>query len=450
MLRAHLVLERLQWTWKGMEQEGGAIVDDRGIEVNLWDTSPAMLQDMCQQAIQRGHERRVASKMGMGQGARACLDVLRREATHGFKGEQAAQLRHMARLAAVGAVWTRDRLAEAGYPVPPLCPLCGLPDSLRHRIYLCEHPQVKEVREKVAPAWAIALARADESDAMWVTGIFANPVTPGDVLAAKGGFHCWSMGGGLVEDVAKEDVEGPVVTDGSCTKHVIMDLCRASWAIGGVAVAGSEDAEAGNLGWVIRGPVWAALPQTAPGAEHVALAMLADATERLVQPFVDCMAVIREAALPLMKQLRPESKYAGIRLWASGREGFEMVKMPEHVKAHRAIADIRKLEMQERAVAMGNRSIDVQAKEAIAGHPALGEQWLRDVNRLAERARLAVRMIAHTLIQFPREQRQTTLRGPMRAYGRKVRWRCWSLSHERGWHCTECWLDAGRKAQAIT
>ncbi|MFM7982892.1 MAG: hypothetical protein ACKPKO_26570, partial [Candidatus Fonsibacter sp.] len=206
------------------------------------------------------------------------------------------------------------------------------------------------------------------------------------------------------------------------TNHVTKDLCKASRAIGCVAAASTEATDDGVLQWVVRGPVWAALPQTAPFVEHVALVIVSDTFMRMVQPFVDCMSVIKEAAMSLVQQLRPSSKYVGIRLLASCREGFEKVMKPTHVKAHRSLEDIRQLRPQERAVAMENRSIDEHTQVALCNHPPISQDWVKEINRLAERAGLAVRMIAHTLIQCPKEHRQSRLRGPMRRYGSKVRW----------------------------
>ena len=90
---------------------------------------------------------------------------------------------------------------------------------------------------------------------MWLTGIFVNPVKTAQILTVQGGFQCLSRDGTQVPEVDDKDVEGPVVTGGCCTKHVIKGLCRASWAIGGVAAASTDAVEAGVLQWVVRGPV---------------------------------------------------------------------------------------------------------------------------------------------------------------------------------------------------
>ena len=147
------MLQRLQWQWTS-----AGVIDDRGICFCPWEVSPALLADMCQQAIQRLHERRVAEKIGWDVGERACLDVLRHEVLHGFKGPDEARLRHMAMLAAVGGMWTRDRLASAGYPVAEQCPLCGQLDSVLHRAYHCQHPDVVAARAKAAPDWVVQMA----------------------------------------------------------------------------------------------------------------------------------------------------------------------------------------------------------------------------------------------------------------------------------------------------
>jgi hypothetical protein len=101
----------------------------------------------------------------------------------------------------------------------------------------------------------------------------------------------------------------------------------------------------------------------------------------------------------------------------------------------------------ERAVAMGNDSIDACAKEAIGSHPALEAGWLTDVGKTVQRARWAVRILAYTLSCFPREERQTKLHGPRRRFGARVSWHSWAWEGKRGWHCTACWIDAGPRAK---
>ena len=51
------------------------------------------------------------------------------------------------------AVWTRTRAKQGGYDVEStLCELCSEgEDSVHHRLWLCQHARVVELRNKVAP-----------------------------------------------------------------------------------------------------------------------------------------------------------------------------------------------------------------------------------------------------------------------------------------------------------
>eukprot|EP00959_Pyramimonas_sp_CCMP1952_P417773 8752677-Pyramimonas_sp.AAC.1 len=46
--------------------------------------------------------------------------------------------------------WTRARARASGYSSDGRCPLCGQPDSVRHRAWQCQHPEVVAVRLEAA------------------------------------------------------------------------------------------------------------------------------------------------------------------------------------------------------------------------------------------------------------------------------------------------------------
>eukprot|EP00959_Pyramimonas_sp_CCMP1952_P448669 9395020-Pyramimonas_sp.AAC.1 len=43
-------------------------------------------------------------------------------------------------------VWTRARARSCGYQSDGLCPLCGQPDGVRHRLWQCMRPAAAEAR----------------------------------------------------------------------------------------------------------------------------------------------------------------------------------------------------------------------------------------------------------------------------------------------------------------
>ncbi|MFM7978474.1 MAG: hypothetical protein ACKPKO_04085, partial [Candidatus Fonsibacter sp.] len=64
-----------------------------------------------------------------------------------------------------------------------------MPDSIKHRAYFCQHPDVVVARESAAPEWIVKMAKGDDSE-MWVTGIFRNPVGKELMLAREGEIMC--------------------------------------------------------------------------------------------------------------------------------------------------------------------------------------------------------------------------------------------------------------------
>ena len=75
--------------------------------------------------------------------------------------------------------------------------------------------------------------------------------------------------------------------DGSCSRHPIRELNRAAWCLS-LYDPGSEKPRV-----TISGPVWDPLPQPPQAAEHVAMAVAADVVTENVQPFRDCLGVVR-------------------------------------------------------------------------------------------------------------------------------------------------------------
>eukprot|EP00974_Lingulodinium_polyedra_P116489 11159330-Lingulodinium_polyedra.AAC.1 len=61
------------------------LVDDRGFEIVLTKTAPAMVKDLLVAGVQRRHERALVVKLGLatqGQGRRACVEVVQNALHH--------------------------------------------------------------------------------------------------------------------------------------------------------------------------------------------------------------------------------------------------------------------------------------------------------------------------------------------------------------------------------
>ena len=71
----------------------------------------------------------------------------------------------------MNVLWTNTDINKAGYPVAPLCPLCGIEaDSIIHRAWWCTADKAKEKRDEL-PHKLVARAKADNDkgkcDHMW-------------------------------------------------------------------------------------------------------------------------------------------------------------------------------------------------------------------------------------------------------------------------------------------
>ncbi|CAK0876839.1 unnamed protein product [Prorocentrum cordatum] len=57
-----------------------------------------------------------------------------------------AQGKYLVKTVFCDGLWTEDRAQQAGYHSTGCCPLCGEPDSVTHRIYFCNSPEVSAAR----------------------------------------------------------------------------------------------------------------------------------------------------------------------------------------------------------------------------------------------------------------------------------------------------------------
>ena len=127
--------------------------------------------------------------------------------------------------------WCNDRLRKEGYDTDGTCPLCELPDSIHHRLWVCKCVQPQ--RLKVCPRWIIDEAVQDPSNPLWTHAVFPHPCAHPDYQGpvADGGCEFYDpednpMSPEQIDAVQWDDIIG--VVDGSCQKHIIRDLPCAS------------------------------------------------------------------------------------------------------------------------------------------------------------------------------------------------------------------------------
>ena len=130
---------------------------------------------MLAQAVQRQHERCVADTLQVN-GSRAEVKHLR--TLRNAKGKRALTQweAYVCYAAGSGGLACNDRWAQMGCSVEPVCPLCGMRDSLMHRVWFCAHPDVVQARNDLVDAEMLVKARAEVLDPFWTTGIFLHPI----------------------------------------------------------------------------------------------------------------------------------------------------------------------------------------------------------------------------------------------------------------------------------
>ncbi len=145
-----LTLDRIGWHMNGPF----TMVDTSGEEIHLTRTSPALLAQMMKRAVLRALETKVGGALAASdpsyEGRRVAIDHV---------AAQLSRDKHLTimdrsayRAVVCGAVMTYSRAARAGYIVQDCCPLCGQRgDTIRHRIWLCTHPDAVAARDAVAP-----------------------------------------------------------------------------------------------------------------------------------------------------------------------------------------------------------------------------------------------------------------------------------------------------------
>ena len=81
-------------------------------------------------------------------------------------------------------------------------------------------------------------------------------------------------------------------------------------------------------------------------------------------------------------------------------KGHEHVRQPQHTPAHRTIEQIRLLPAAERRIALGNRHVDLQAKDGLKHHEGFPEAFEKDFAAELQRIRFTARTLSATLRLF--------------------------------------------------
>ena len=153
------------------------MTDDLGITRAIDRYSLAMWSSFIRASVQRGHERELTLKMGdpTRTYGRTCVDAVKKVLASA-KVSQASK--NLLLVTACNALWTKTRAAEAGYDVgDALCELCqNGPDTLHHRLWVCQKPEVCAARDAIAKPWVIRAAlAAGPTSSLYCRGMWDHP-----------------------------------------------------------------------------------------------------------------------------------------------------------------------------------------------------------------------------------------------------------------------------------
>ncbi len=417
--------------------------DDWGEEVILTKVTPSLLATMLKEATTRSLERYVGRKVAQVDenftGRRACTEHICRQMATDKKLTPQGRGAFMSVLC--GAVMTYSRASQSGYLVEDRCPLCGrLGDTLRHRIWECDNPEVAAARRKAAPAWLISeAARRPREQALWVGGLIPHP---GDVWprpASEPTLHVDYKGSDEppMRDDGRPLVEGGIYVDGSCASHTISELKRAATSRIAVGVDGETK-------WQVRMPVPTPMPQTSQAAEYAALPLVhayATNTESEFDVASDCLNVVRSCGEGVERAIGATRIYGGllkpILTDPTGRRNVMVRKVPAHVRPETLRPG------QGRNDAIGNQRADDAAKSAVQLHPAAPPAMQQELDAMLKRSKLVVRTIAAVMPIFPpmpaanrMQRRPVAKEGAAIAGAGGHQW----IFTAGYWRCEVCWL----------
>ena len=365
-----LTLRRMGWTWP----EPWVFQDCNGVDINLGRLSPVMVKkhltsavvaDMEKAASRRLSQKEVADRPmdpPIGDGSQvpapSAAHLSFAPARRVLRGTQLSALEKGSLKSAIsGALWTRDRLALAGYAAAPTCPLCstGAADTLFHRLWKC--PETADLRQGCPAIVRRALAEGPTSP-LYTLALPPHPAADDGYFAPCDDpcieYHGFSAG----EDLRFRP--GPVFLDGSCFPSVVPECSRAAWAV-------VQTDEEGQVRRSISGVVPGHLPQTAQAGEYCALEAAAQAASAENTLYGDCQGVVADAQRGWCPRGWAKRMYGGcMRAAFTSTQAHSALCTMAKVKAHQQLDTLQGRDLE---LARGNAAADELAKAASSRHP---------------------------------------------------------------------------------
>ena len=329
----------------------------------------------------------------------------------------------------VGGTWDVPRLLKAGYAVQEedrLCQLCGKElDTLHHRLFECRNPDVCEHRDEHLTGrvrgWLLGSKsvfdyrppaglcdREHQARDLALQGLARDPSVGQPQPAIEGYEYVGTDFADILPNVSGQ----LIFPDGTCTRPFHTRLARAAWSFTLCDAEGGELAKA-------YGPVWRGLPQSAPCAETVAAAAIADVVgasslgHRVVG---DNLAVVNLITNPTPLPALHRLWFAGVWRSMYMRNGWNNIQgNAEHVRSHQVDdmdADLSHLEPAQRHRLLGNRLADTAADLGQEFHPPLDSEMLKVDNMAFKAAQAVVALAAKILPLHPKRSKHLRQEAP--------------------------------------
>ncbi len=260
---ALLTARRIGWTFR----DGTTLVDERGRLLDMARTAPSCVRNAVIRATKISSAAAAALRWGNAEFSRGIWYRPLQTAVGRLRPAARAALRR----SWTGGYWSRARLADAGLVPSAECDKCGSArDDAYHRIWECEHEEVKTKREAATtPQMRAEAARAGRDDPRFTRGLMASPWP--SCAPPRSDYEEIHLDGDLSELAQPLVVDRPVFIDGSALWPNNPEARRAGWAI--IMID-----EHGKLAGAIYGhlPWGEADEQTAGHAEMYALRRAAE------------------------------------------------------------------------------------------------------------------------------------------------------------------------------
>ena len=250
------------------------VTDHAGNQTNLACGSPALIRHMALARYEEVLHIRVAQAAQVEVGSFSMFVARRVLCSARLSAQEARCLRQCL----LSGLFTRVRANQFGYGICPNCPLCGVPDTSHHRIWIC--PYARHVRDDVFGADIIARAANTvtyEFARSWLAPLIGFSKHDGER------FYYFNDGQRVDEEHFKGFEAGlPFYQDGSC-------LASSHPLLASAGSATCQLRQDGSRGAGICCSLGHDLPQLASLAEHHAMLMTScNALDRDSRVVVDC------------------------------------------------------------------------------------------------------------------------------------------------------------------